>query len=76
MLDPMSREGLLMRWRCQHPGGIEVSAAPSRSDETDPSHANALWLAVTAPMAASWIAWPRFGINLGIKVLSSTLLRN
>ena len=60
-------EALLMRWLCPHTQGTGVSTAPSRSAQTVPTRASAQRLAVIFPMAASWTAWPSFGINLGIK---------
>ena len=72
----MGMEALLMRWLFPYPLGTAALAALSRSAQTSPIRASAQRLAVISPMAAFLTAGPNFGINLGIKLLSSTLLRN
>ena len=72
----MGMEALLMRWLFPYPLGTAALAALSRSAQTSPIRASVKRLVVISPKAASWIAGPSFGINLGIKLLSSTLLRN
>ncbi|KZR88707.1 hypothetical protein MITS9508_01884 [Synechococcus sp. MIT S9508] len=72
----MGMEALLMRWLCPSLPGIAALVAPFRNAQTIPIHASAQTLAVISPMAASLTSGPSFGINLGIKLLSSTLLRN
>jgi hypothetical protein len=76
MSRPRDREALLKRLRHQRLVGIEALGGPSRCALTGPNHANAPWLAVLSPKAASWTAEARFGIKLGIKLLSATLQRN
>ena len=72
----MGMEALLMRWLFPYPFGTAALAALSRSAQTSPIRASEQRLAVTSPKAAFLTAGPSIGINLGIKLLSSTLQRN